>query len=119
MFRVFMTSSLRQETKFFGLFLQIATVQSHIYRMVGWNQLYLEWFSSYSQLKMSSFGGREIRERERVGDRNISCTLVIVPWLKVRWGLLWCVVCYCWMMLRVDECSNEDAGPLPGPRYQK
>ena len=71
-----------------GLFLQIPKVQSNIYRLVGWNQLYLEWFSSYSQLKMSSFGGREIREireiRERVGYRNISCTLVIVPWLKVR-----------------------------------
>ena len=21
------------------------------------------------------------------------------------------------MMLRVEECSNEDAGPLPGPRF--
>ena len=21
------------------------------------------------------------------------------------------------MMIRVDECSNEDPGPLPGPRY--
>ena len=82
-----MTSSLRHETKFLGLFLQIPKVQSNIYRMVGWNQLYLEWFSSYSQLKMSSFGGRERFERferERVGYRNISCTLVIVPWLKVR-----------------------------------
>ena len=25
-------------------------------------------------------------------------------------------VCYCWMMLRVDGCLNEDPGPLPGPR---
>ena len=26
-------------------------------------------------------------------------------------------LCYCWMMLRVDGCLNEDPGPLPGPRY--
>ena len=25
-------------------------------------------------------------------------------------------VCYCRMMLRVDECSNEGPGSLPGPR---
>ena len=25
-------------------------------------------------------------------------------------------MCYCWMMLRVDGCFNEDPGPLPGPR---
>ena len=25
-------------------------------------------------------------------------------------------VCYCWMMLRVDRCLNENLGPLPGPR---
>ena len=98
-----MTSSLRHETKLLGLFLQIPKVQSNIYRIVGWNQLYLEWFSSYSQLKMSSFGGREIRER--VGYRNISCTLVIVPWLKVRregvffMELALGVLCYCRMMI--------------------
>ena len=28
-------------------------------------------------------------------------------------------VCYCWMMLRVDGCLNEDPGPLPGPRPQR
>ena len=123
-----MTSSLRHETKFLGLFLQIPKVQSNIYRLVGWNQLYLEWFSSYSQLKMSSIGGRERFERdsrdsrERVGYRNISCTLVIVPWLKVRREgaffskILHCTVWYCWMTLQVDKCSNEDPGPLPGPR---
>ena len=46
--------------------------------------------------------------------------VIIVPWLKVRREgveLLWCVVCYCWMMLPVDRCLNEDPGPLPGPRY--
>ena len=34
-----------------------------------------------------------------------------MPWLKVRREgveLLWCVVCYYWMMLRVDGCLNED-----------
>ena len=25
-------------------------------------------------------------------------------------------VCYCWMMLRVGRCLNEDPGLLPGPR---
>ena len=28
-------------------------------------------------------------------------------------------LCYCWMMLRVDGCLNEDPGPLPGPREIK
>ena len=47
--------------------------------------------------------------------------LYLVPWLKVRREgveLLWCVVCYCWMMLRVDGCLYEDPGPLPGPRLE-
>ena len=45
-----------------------------------------------------------------------------MPWLKVRregaifMELLWRVVCYCWMMSRVDKSPNEDPGPLPGPR---
>ena len=25
-------------------------------------------------------------------------------------------VCYCWMMVRIDGCWNEDPGPLPWPR---
>ena len=59
---------------------------------------------------------------ERVGYRNMPCTFVIVPWLKVRregaifMKHLWRVVCYCWMMFQVDKCLNEDPGPLPGPR---
>ena len=41
-----------------------------------------------------------------------------MPWLKVRReGVeLMCAIVYCWMMLRVDGCLNEDPGPLPGPR---
>ena len=59
-----MTSSLRHETKFWGMFLQIPKVQSNIYRMVVWNKLYLERFRSYSHLKMFNFGRRDSRERE-------------------------------------------------------
>ena len=61
-------------------------------------------------------------DRERVGYRNMPCIFVIVPWQKVRRvgaifiELLWRVVCYCWMMFRVDKCPNEDPRPLPGPR---
>ena len=64
----------------------------------------------------------ERESRERVGYRNMPCIFVIVPWLKVRREgaifieLLWRVVCYRWMMFRVDKCPNEDPGPLPGPR---
>ena len=76
-----MTSSLRHETKFLGLFLQIPKVQSNIYRMVGWNQLYLEWFSSYSQLKMSSFGGREIREIREIRERESGTVTFHAPLL--------------------------------------
>ena len=59
-----MTSPWRHRTKFWDLFLQKLTVQSNIYRMVGWNKLNLKWFRSYSQLKMSNFGGRERDSRE-------------------------------------------------------
>ena len=65
-----MTSSLRHKTKFWGLFLQKLKVQSNIYQMVGWNKLYLQWFRSNSQLKMSSFGGRERESRERERERE-------------------------------------------------
>ena len=58
-----MTSSLRQKTKFWGLFLQMSKVQLNIYRMVVWDKLYLERFRSYSHLKMSNFGRRERESR--------------------------------------------------------
>ena len=102
-----MTSSLRHKTKFCCLFLQIPKVQSNIYRMMVWNKLNLEWFRSYSHFKMSNFGGREIRER--VGYRNISCTYVIVPWLKVRLPSGKCVQCVtfigCCVLLLDDVIS--------------
>ena len=84
------------------------------------NKFYYAWFSSYTRLKCLIL----VVERDsRVGYRlNISYTLVIVTCLKVRredaifTEILGGDVCCSLIMLRVDECPNEDPGPLPGPR---
>ena len=63
---------------------------------------------------MPFFGRGESRESGRV-TFHVSTIFVIVPWLKVSREvveLLWCVVCYSWMMFRVDGCLNEDPGAL-------
>ena len=116
-----MTSSWRHNTKFWGQFLHFWTVQTNIYQIIACNNHHLKRFSSYIKLERSRFTVFR-SSRERVGYRNMPCTFVIVPWLKVRregaifMKHLWRVVCYCWMMFQVDKCLNEDPGPLPGPR---
>ena len=68
---------------------------------------------------MSNFGGRE---RES-GTVTFHVSLFKCPGWKFvgkvhsSWNFDRVLLCYCWMILWVDECSNEDPGPLPGPRY--
>ena len=67
---------------------------------------------------------RSSEQRSSKNTVTFHVSLFIVPWLRVRresamfLELLQGVVCYYWMLLRVDECSNEDQGPLPGPRWR-
>ena len=129
MFPWFITSSLRHNTKLWGLYLHFWKFKTNIYRMVACNKNYFRWFSSYNKLKRSRLAVfRSSREREResrVENResgNMPRVFVLVPWLKVRRkGLepLRCVVCYFWMMLQVDGWLNKDPGPLPGPRSRQ
>ena len=49
----------------------------------------------------------------RVGYSNMPCLSALA---ESSSGNFMAFVCYCRMMLRVDECSNEGPGSLPGPR---
>ena len=79
------------------------------------NKHHLKQFSSYIQLKRSRFADfRSSRERESgTVTFNVSLFSALAESSSGRCGTF---VCYCWMMLRVDGCLNEDPGPLPGPR---
>ena len=55
MFPRFMTSSLRHNTKFCGLFWQFLKVQTNIYARVASDKHHLKWISSYIQLRRSRF----------------------------------------------------------------
>ena len=105
-------------------FLQIVKVQSNIYRIVGCNKLYLKSFiRNYSHVKMSNFGGRDLRDRERVGYRNISYIFFSVPWLKVcREGAfflnfymaLHAIVGWCYQFMYIPM---KIRGPCQGPDW--
>ena len=54
-FPLFMTSSWRHKTKFWGWFLHFLKVQTNIYQMMACNKHHLKRSSSYIQLKRSRF----------------------------------------------------------------
>ena len=118
-----MTSSWSHRTKLWGLFFQKIKVQSNIYRMVGWNKLQVEWCSSYSHLKCLILVVERERDSRESGTVTFHVSLFKCPGWKFvgkvhsSWNFDRVLLGYCWMMLWVDECSNEDPGPLTGPRF--